>query len=270
MAKKGKKEVKTKVVVETTDYPLPIDVISFYEGQTLTLTQRKYTVAYLGTSKELDYAARVKSVALLYKKDVSNLWAVGKICKWKELDARLNTLHVVESNISQELNQVNRASEYDLPFQLVSFTKLADALRDTTGLSITMLNGNLKHAHMMSVLYSSLIQKTIIKAGGLDNLTTDNISEILEYEKRINGYKESMKFALNPSQISSNLKMLGVTDDLANLNVDTEKMTPDFIQKTLTELVKNQGEAPKTFEELLKQVHYEMELPDIDGRTTKI
>lgn len=260
--------------------------LKIFSGRALELTKLWMTLD-VNTGLELRYHQLGELLGL--KHDSIRRFAKG--LNWKALDRLVKVRNAlggkpdiiiskIESKVVRtreeeqiELTAETAAEEATKQAENPAFSQLAANLRETTVLSLSLLKDSLIYAYKMSVFYTRQIELVIEAAGGMERLTKDNALEIQEYEKKVNKYLESVKYAINPNSIFNNLKMLGYSSDLLKANEDTRVMTPDYIQKMLLEMVQGEGMrnyTQKPFEAMIEETDYAgVELPSIDGRANK-
>lgn len=253
----------------------------YYKGlKSLDNSDKALKLTKLWTSLDITWTsqARCDRVCEMVGLKPSSGKPMKRRYNWAELDRLLKLkidlwLEVKEDEAKgirgEELRDIEKIIEERVD-EIKAFTNLASTLKETTILSLSLLKDNLTYAYRMSMFYTKQIELTIEAAGGMEKLTKDHAAEIQEYEKKVNKYLESVKYAINPNSIFNNLKMLGYSSELLKVNENTEVMTADHIQKLLTEMVKNEGVTKKPFEQLIAETDYaDVELPSIDGRANK-
>jgi len=224
-----------------------------------TPREKEYTREFLSYPDDWNYTKRIKAFTEKYGYHQTYAYKLANSLDWKRL---------IEEKIMdlREEMEIERVNEEIRTFEINnSFTDLSELIKQNTSYSLIISNGLLKHSLFMMEYYAQLIEEVVSEAEGVKNLQAEDRYKIESYDKKINAYKREIQFMLPPTQISTYLKMLGISDEMGGTKEGDEfSVTPDTILRMLEEIhVSNKP----TTDEMIKAVGRESALSvEVNGR----
>jgi len=228
----------------------------------LSKKQQEHTDYFLNIGNyKTTYGERIDQMHRTLKISKTYLYRISKRLDWR---GRLRNF-LLNKEDKEEISELMKTKE---TFNTdISFSDLSNTLKENTILSLIIGNGLLKTSLRMLKHYSEKLEKLYIDTEKLKNINADQRALLEHCEKKINKYKEDLKFMINPAQIGIYLNMLGLEKELSGLNTD-EKLTPDHLQKMLIELGgKSSQEKENDAEKMIFDINREKsDTMQLDGR----
>ena len=196
-----------------------------------TPLEQEYTREFLSYPDDWNYTKRVKAFTEKYGHHQTYAYKLANSLGWKRL------IEEKMAGLKEEKEKLKLEEEIRTFDVNKSFTDIYDLIKKNTIYLLIISNGLLKHSLFMMEYYAKQIERVVKEAGDATKLEAEDRLQIESYNKKINNYKREIQFMLPPTQISTYLKMLEISDEFSETKKDDEfSITPDRILALLEEI----------------------------------